>query len=125
MKPILIIEDNEKNLKLVRDVLQFKHYRTAEARTAAEGLRMAREISPLLVLLDIQLPDQDGIAVLHCLRSDSTTSAIPVVAITASAMVEDQEKILSSGFDGYITKPIGVRTFLETVRSLLGDPVED
>ena len=90
MNPILIIEDNEKNLKLVRDVLQVKRYPTAEARTAADGLRMARHILPVLVLLDIHLPDQDGVAVLQRLRSDASTRAIPVVAITASAMLGDQ-----------------------------------
>ena len=100
MNAILIIEDNEKNLKLLRDVLQVKGYRTLEARTGTEGLRLARAELPALVLMDIQLPDISGITALRQLRADPLTRAIPVVAVSASAMQEEQEKITASGFDG-------------------------
>jgi two-component system cell cycle response regulator DivK len=120
MSAILIVEDNEKNLKLLRDVLQVKGYRTLEARTGTEGLRLAREELPSLVLMDIQLPDISGITALGRLRADPLTHAIPVVAVSASAMQEEQEKITASGFDGYITKPIELRSFLEQVQRYVG-----
>jgi two-component system cell cycle response regulator DivK len=122
MNPILIVEDNEKNLKLLRDVLQVKGYATLEARTAAEGVRLAREALPCLVLMDIQLPDASGIDALLQLRADPLTQTIPTVAVSASAMQEDQEKITASGFDGYITKPIELRSFLEQVERYVGKP---
>lgn len=122
MNPILIVEDNEKNLKLIRDVLQFKGYRTIEATTATDGLRLAREALPVLVLLDIQLPDFDGITLLHKLREDERTRGLSVVAVSASAMPDDQERILASGFDAYITKPIELRLFVETVERFAGKP---
>jgi two-component system, cell cycle response regulator DivK len=122
MNPILIVEDNEKNLKLLRDVLQVKGYLTLEARTATEGLRLAREALPSLVLMDIQLPDLSGIAALVQLRADPLTQKIPTVAVSASAMQEDQEKITASGFDGYITKPIELKSFLEQVERYVGKP---
>jgi two-component system cell cycle response regulator DivK len=115
MKPILIVEDNEKNLKLVRDVLRFKGYQTIEAMTAGEGLRLARSELPMLVLMDIQLPDFDGITALTMLRADPLTRDIPVLAVSASAMPDDRQKILKSGFNEYITKPIDIRSFVETV----------
>jgi len=120
MNAILIIEDNEKNLKLLRDVLQVKGYRTLEARTGTEGLRLAREELPALVLMDIQLPDISGITALRQLRADPLTRAIPVVAVSASAMQEEQEKITASGFDGYIMKPIDLKSFLEQVQRYAG-----
>ena len=120
MNPILIVEDNEKNLKLVRDVLQFKGYATSEARTAAEGLRLAREEHPILILMDIQLPDMDGIKALAKLREDPLTRAIPVVAVSASAMLQDQQKILASGFNAYITKPIDIKSFVASVETFAG-----
>ena len=120
MNPILIIEDNEKNLKLVRDVLRFKGYGTVEAMTAAEGLRLAREALPVLILMDIQLPDFDGITALTKLREDPATRAIPVLAVSASAMPEDRAKIVASGFDDYITKPIVDETILSaSIKRLL------
>jgi two-component system cell cycle response regulator DivK len=122
MNPILIVEDNEKNLKLLRDVLQVKGYVTLEARTAAEGLRLAREALPSLVLMDIQLPDISGIAALLQLRADPRTQKIPTVAVSASAMQEDQEKITASGFDGYIMKPIELKSFLEQIERYVGKP---
>ena len=120
MKAILIVEDNEKNLKLLRDVLQVKGYRTLEARTGTEGLRLARAELPALVLMDIQLPDISGITALRQLRADPLTRAIPVVAVSASAMQEEQEKITASGFDGYIMKPIDLKSFLEQVQRYAG-----
>jgi two-component system cell cycle response regulator DivK len=120
MNPILIVEDNDKNLKLVRDVLRFKGYATLEATTAMEGLRLAREEHPVLVLMDILLPDFDGIAALARLRADQSTQAIPVVALSASAMPDDREKIIASGFDAYLTKPIQIKGFIEVVERLIG-----
>jgi two-component system, cell cycle response regulator DivK len=122
MRPILIVEDNEKNLKLLRDVLQVKGYRTLEARTASEGLRLAREELPALVLMDIQLPDLSGITALSRLRADPLTRAIPTIAVSASAMQEEQEKITASGFDGYIMKPIELKSFLEQVERYVVKP---
>ena len=120
MKTILIVEDNEKNLKLVRDVLRFKGYTTIEATTAVEGLRLAREQLPALVLMDILLPDFDGITALARLRADQATRAIPVIALSASAMPDDQEKIISSGFDAYLTKPIQIKGFIELIERFIG-----
>jgi len=116
---ILIIEDNDKNLKLVRDVLQFNGYQTAEAMTAEDGLVLARSQHPALVLLDIQLPGMDGFAALRQLRADPITKSTPVIAVTASAMERDRQKILEAGFDGYMTKPIHVKEFAEEIRIVL------
>jgi CheY-like chemotaxis protein len=116
---ILIVEDNERNRKLVRDVLQVKGYQTIESETAEEGIRLARERRPALVLMDIQLPGMDGIAALGHLRADPTTRAIPVMAVTASAMTHNRQQILAAGFDAYQSKPINVKGFLEAVRALL------
>jgi CheY-like chemotaxis protein len=116
---VLIVEDNERNRKLVRDVLQVKGYQTIESETAEEGLRLARERHPALVLMDIQLPGMDGITALGQLRADPTTRAIPVMAVTASAMTHNRQQILAAGFDAYQTKPINVKGFLEAVRELL------
>ncbi len=116
---ILIVEDNEKNRKLVRDVLQVKGYRTMESESAEEGIRLARETIPALVLMDLQLPGMNGIEALGRLRADERTKGIPVIAVTASAMTQNREQIMAAGFDGYQTKPISVREFLETVRQAL------
>jgi two-component system, cell cycle response regulator DivK len=116
---ILIVEDNEKNRKLVRDVLQWKGYRTIEAETAEIGLALAREASPVLILMDIQLPGMNGIDALAELRADAATRSIPVVAVTASAMMQDRQRILGAGFDAYQSKPIEVRGFLELVSTLV------
>jgi two-component system cell cycle response regulator DivK len=112
---ILIVEDNDKNLKLVRDLLQLNGYRTLEATTAAEGIALALQHVPALVLLDIQLPDMDGREALRQLRSDTRTASIPVVAVTAFAMAEDGARFLAAGFDGYLPKPIDVGRFPEQV----------
>jgi two-component system, cell cycle response regulator DivK len=116
---ILIVEDNERNSKLVRDVLQVKGYQTIESETAEEGLRLARERRPSLVLMDIQLPGMDGIAALGHLRADPSTRAIPIMAVTASAMTHNRQQIMAAGFDAYQSKPINVKGFLEAVRGLL------
>src|SRR5262249_6828139 len=119
---ILIVKDNEKNRRLVRDVLQFKGYQTIETETGEEGVELARSRRPALVLMDIQLPGIDGITALRQLRDGPTPRTIPVVAVTASAMTQDRQKILSAGFDGYQSKPINVKAFLEAVQELLGRP---
>jgi CheY-like chemotaxis protein len=116
---ILIVEDNEKNRKLVRDVLQVKGYKTVETETAEEGIRLAQESHPSLILMDIQLPGMNGIEALRRLRADAGTRAIPVIAVTASAMTQNRQQILAEGFDGYQSKPISVKEFLEAVRQVL------
>ena len=119
---ILIVEDNEKNRKLVRDVLQHKGYKTLEAEAAEEGIRLAQESGPALILMDIQLPGMNGIEALGRLRADPRTKKIPVIAVTASAMTHDRAKIMSAGFDGYQSKPINVKEFLVAVREMLDRP---
>ena len=119
MSLILIIEDNEKNMKLFRDVLQVKGYETLEAGTAEDGIRLAQERNPDLVLMDIQLPGMNGIDARAVLRGNPATVRIPVVAVTASVMQQDRKQITEAGFDGYIGKPINLRVFLETVRSMV------
>ena len=116
---VLIVEDNDKNLKLVRDLLQLKGFRVLEARTAEEGLALAEAHRPHLILMDIQLPDLDGATALGRLRAESRTADLPVVALTAFAMKEDRQRFLSAGFDGYLAKPIEVRTFADQVRSFI------
>jgi two-component system, cell cycle response regulator DivK len=116
---ILIVEDNEKNRKLERDVLRFHGYRTVEAETGEEGVRLARESLPALVLMDIQLPGISGIEALRRLRDDSETQGIAVMAVTASAMMQDRQAILAAGFDGYLSKPISLKEFVAAVRALL------
>ena len=116
---VLIVVDNEKNRKLVRDTLQFKGYRTIEAETGEDGVRLAREQQPALILMDIQLPGIDGITALGQLRADPATRAIPVIAVTASVMAQDRQKIVSAGFDAFQGKPISVRDFLATVQRML------
>ncbi len=118
---ILIIEDNEKNRKLCRDVLQVKGYKTIESETAEEGLDLARNQSPALILMDIQLPGIDGITALKQLRADPKTKNIPVIAITASAMTHNRTTMLAEGFDGYQTKPISLKDFLGEVGRVLGE----
>ena len=116
---ILIIEDNEKNRKLARDVLQVKGFRTIESETAEEGLKLAAEQTPALILMDIQLPGIDGITALKQLRADPKTSEIRVIAITASAMTHNRQTLLAEGFDGYQTKPISLKEFLAEVQRVL------
>jgi CheY-like chemotaxis protein len=116
---ILIVEDNEKNRKLIRDVLAFTGYRLAEAETGEDGVRLARELRPDLVLMDIQLPGISGIVALGQIREDPETRRTPVIAVTASAMTQDRQKIMAAGFDGYQSKPINVKEFLAAVRGML------
>ena len=116
---ILAVEDNDKNLKLVRDLLHLRGFRVLEARTAEQGLALAAEHRPDLVLMDIQLPDLDGTAALGRLRADPRTAAIPVVALTAFAMKEYRARFLGAGFDGYLAKPIDIRAFPDQVRAFL------
>ena len=116
---ILIVEDNEKNLKLVRDTLTVKGYRTIEATTGEEGIRLAQTERPALILMDIQLPGIDGITALGRLRAEPMTRAIPVIAVTASVMTEDRQKIMAAGFDGYQGKPISVKELLATIQQVL------
>jgi two-component system, cell cycle response regulator DivK len=116
---ILIIEDNEKNRTLARDVLQVKGYHTIETETAEEGLKFAVEKHPALILMDIQLPGMDGIAALKRLRADPITKTIPVIAITASAMTYNRLTMMAEGFDGFQSKPISVKDFLEEIRRVL------
>jgi two-component system, cell cycle response regulator DivK len=119
MSTILIVEDNEKNMKLVRDILQHKGHTTLEAATGAEGVRLAISRRPDLVLMDIQLPDIDGITALREIRKDSALDAMPVLAVSASVMPDEQQKIVTSGFDAFITKPINLKQFFETVQRFL------
>ena len=116
---ILIVEDNENNRMLVRDVLQSRGYQTAETDTGEEGVRLAREHRPALILMDIQLPGMNGMDALRLLRADAATRDIPVMAVTASAMTQDRHKIMATGFDAYQSKPLNVREFVEAVRSIL------
>jgi two-component system cell cycle response regulator DivK len=116
---ILIVEDNEKNRKLVRDVLTFTGYRLAEAETGEDGVRLAKELRPDLILMDIQLPGINGIVALGQIRDDPTIGRTPVIAVTASAMTQDRQKIMAAGFDGYQSKPINVKDFLAAVRAML------
>jgi len=117
---ILIVEDNEKNRKLARDVLQVKGYKTIESETAEDGLDLARRESPALILMDIQLPGMDGITALKQLRADPVTKSIPTIAITASAMTHNRQTMLAEGFDGYQTKPISLKDFLGEIEKVLG-----
>ena len=119
MSLILIVEDDEKNLKLMRHLLQFKGYRTLEAMTAGAGIELAKAHHPDLVLMDIKLPDMDGIAALKQLRADPTTHGIRVMAVSASVMPEYQSKVLASGFDSFQGKPIKLTEFLDAVAAVL------
>jgi len=119
MSLILIVEDNDKNLKLVRDVLQVKGHATLEAGTAEDGIRLAREHKPDLILMDIHLPGMSGLEALKVLRADAVTAAMPVIAVTASVMQQDRKQITEAGFDAYVGKPINLKEFLDAVRSAL------
>ncbi len=113
---ILIVEDNEKNMKLFRDVLSAKGYRTLEATSGAQAIELALEHAPDLVLMDIRLPDVDGVEALGRLRSDERTTSIPVVAVTAQAMRGDRDRFLAAGFDGYVPKPVDIAELVSMVR---------
>jgi len=115
---ILIVEDNEKNRKLLRDVLQFKGYRTMEAELGEDGVTLAMQHKPDLILMDYHLPGIDGIEAFRRIRNASGTAHIPIVAVTASAMPEETRKMKEAGFDGFQTKPINVKEFLQAVADL-------
>jgi two-component system cell cycle response regulator DivK len=119
MTVILIVEDNPRNLKLARDLLDHAGYRTLEATSAEDGLALARAHRPDLVLMDVQLPGMDGLQALERLRADPATNGIPVVAVTAFAMKDDRARFLAAGFDGYLEKPIRVREFPGQVAEML------
>ena len=121
---ILVVEDNALNLKLVRDVLQYAGYRVVEATTGEEGVRLAAEVHPDLVLMDLQLPGIDGSEALRLLRR-SGAPPMPVVAVTAFAMTEDRLRVERDGFDAYIEKPLRIRALPGQVRRLLGQEAPD
>jgi two-component system cell cycle response regulator DivK len=114
---VLIVDDNDRNLKLARDVLRFSGFRTLEASTGGTGVSLAAEHVPDVILMDIRLPDMDGTDALLRLRESEATASIPVVALTSFAMKGDRERLLATGFDGYLEKPISVREFPDQVRS--------
>jgi two-component system cell cycle response regulator DivK len=113
---VLIVEDNERNMKLFRDVLQASGYRTLEAASGQRAVELALEHRPDLVLMDIQLPDIDGVEALNRLKADERFSSVPVLALTAQAMDGDRERFLAAGFDGYLSKPVDIAEFVATVK---------
>ena len=119
MSRILIVEDNEKNMKLVRDILRHNGHATIEAVTGEEGVRLALDRRPDLVLMDIQLPDISGIEALRQIRVVRELDAVPVIAVSASVMPDEQHKIITSGFDAFVTKPINLKQFIDTVTRFL------
>jgi two-component system cell cycle response regulator DivK len=119
MSTVLIVEDNDKNMKLARDVLQAKGYQTLEAITGEDGVKLARDMKPDLVLMDIQLPGINGIEAFRQIRADANTSRIPVVALTASVTPTDRTAIAAAGFDAFLSKPINLKEFLDTVKRMV------
>ena len=114
---VLVVEDNERNMKLFRDVLEASGYRTLEATTGAGAVQLVIEHRPDLVLMDIHLPDIDGVEALGRLRADERTASVPVLALTAQAMEGDRERFLAAGFDGYLSKPVNIADLVATVKS--------
>ena len=121
VKTVLIVEDNELNMKLFHDLLDAHGYRTLQTRNGIEALAMAREHRPNLILMDIQLPEVSGLEVTKWIKDDEFLREIPVIAVTAFAMKGDEERIRQGGCEAYISKPISIGTFLETVRRYLGE----
>jgi len=119
MSLVLIVEDNEKNMKLARDILQAKGFKTVEAVTGEEGVKLAKEKKPDLVLMDIQLPGINGIEAFKQLRADAKTARIPVIALTASVTPTDRSQITAAGFDAFVSKPISVKEFVATVKRVI------
>jgi two-component system, cell cycle response regulator DivK len=118
---VLVVEDNERNMKLFRDVLQASGFRTLEATTGERAVELALEHQPDLVLMDIQLPDIDGVEALDRLRADDKFASVPVLALTAQAMEGDRERFLAAGFDGYLSKPVDIADFVATVKRYCGE----
>lgn len=118
-KKVLIVEDNDLNLKLFRDLLEAHGYQTYETKDGMEALSLARNVRPDLILMDIQLPEISGLDITKRLKADDDVRHIPVVAVTAFAMKDDEEMILAAGCEAYMSKPISIPTFLETVRRFL------
>ena len=116
---VLVVEDNDTNMKLARDVLTAKGYRVAEAMTGEEGVKIAHEQVPQLILMDYQLPGIDGIEAFRQIRGDATTKHIPIVAVTASAMPEEEARMKKAGFDGFLTKPINLKEFVSAIADTL------
>ncbi len=121
-KRVLIVEDNELNMKLFNDLLEANGYGTIQTRSGVEAVELARTHRPDLILMDIQLPEVSGLEVIRWVKDDEALRHIPVIAITAFAMKGDEEKILQGGCEAYLSKPISVVKFLETVRHYLSDP---
>lgn len=121
-KSVLIVEDNELNMKLFNDLLEAHGYGTIQTRSGVEAVELTRKHRPDLILMDIQLPEVSGLQVIQWIKDDEVLSQIPIVAITAFAMKGDEEKIRQSGCEAYLSKPISVVKFLETVRTYLGEP---
>ena len=120
-KTVLIVEDNELNMKLFHDLLDAHGYKTIETRNGMEALKLAREHRPDLILMDIQLPEVSGLEVTKWLKEDDELREIPVVAVTAFAMKGDEERIRRGGCEAYISKPITIGTFIATIRRFIGD----
>ena len=120
-KKILIVEDNELNMKLFNDLLEANSYETVKTRNGMDAMDLAREHRPDLILMDIQLPEVSGLDVTRWLKEDDELRHIPVVAVTAFAMKGDEDRIRSGGCEAYLSKPISVSTFLETIRSFVGE----
>ena len=119
MKSVLIVEDDEKNLKLFEVIIASLGYTAISAKSGREGIRMAEEIMPNLILMDIQMPEMDGLSVMKILRSKKKMKNIPIIAVTSYAMSGDRERLLEDGFDGYISKPISKDTFIDTIKFCL------
>ena len=119
MSTVLIVEDNEKNMKLARDVLQAKGYKTLEATSGEDGVKLAKQHVPDLVLMDIQLPGISGIDAFKQIRTEAKTARVPVVALTASVTPTDRSAINAAGFDAFVSKPINLKEFLDTVKRLV------
>ena len=120
-KSVLIVEDNELNMKLFHDLLEAHGYGTIETRSGVEAVELTRKHHPDLILMDIQLPEVSGLEVIQWIKDDEQLKHIPIIAITAYAMKGDEEKIRQGGCEAYLSKPISVVKFLETVRNYIGD----
>ena len=120
-KSVMIVEDNELNMKLFNDLLEANGYTTIKTRNGLEALDLAREHRPNLILMDIQLPEVSGLEVTKWIKEDDRLHSIPIIAVTAFAMKGDEERIRQGGCEAYISKPISVAKFIETIRSFIGD----